>query len=529
MISLKVFSSSNSKFIFGIIISLAWELGALNVIMFYFSVSDFFGKSAVFIGLAIALGIVSSPLLGWIGDAFIGRYKGAKYCIISLWTLSVLHGAAEVVMKYREESDNWIFSLLWKIIGIFTSAVGGFVLVCGFHFGLDQIADSPSWQVSSYVSWYCWSYFLVFVIKSVAFECTDKLIGIATITLVLSVAICLDFLCKQNVSIQSKSSNSLKLVYQVLKYAAKNKYPQTSSAFSYWDSKKSRIDLAKARYGGPFTADEVDDVKAFLKIIVIVVICVFLPGVFYTFTMFSGYKIMYHYRDLSLVQGTFDYRHCFVRSVIYNSASYILVLAIPLYECFIYPYIWKHVASITISKRFVVGIFLLFVTQLSYVTLETAGHYDVSSRNISVPCFLNATREDVVSNETIGLSVYWLILPQIFNAMSIYFWFTSGAEFLCAQSPYSMKSLLVGCMWSTVLTSSCCGIGLSYAFSFIPSTRYINCSISYFAFSFTASGFLVFVTCVAFWWYSKRRRRDDVENECADVGSSSSYGTFVRP
>ena len=44
MIGLKVFSSLNSKFIFGIIISLEWELGALNVIMFYFSVSDFFGN-----------------------------------------------------------------------------------------------------------------------------------------------------------------------------------------------------------------------------------------------------------------------------------------------------------------------------------------------------------------------------------------------------------------------------------------------------------------------------------------------------
>ena len=152
----------------------------------------------------------------------------------------------------------------------------------------------------------------MFVIKSVAFECTDKLIGIGTITLVLSVAICLDFLCKQNVSIQFKSSNSLKLIYRVLKYAAKNKYPQTSSAFSYWDAKKSRIDLAKARYGGPFTSDEVDDVKAFLKIIVIVAICGFLPGVFYMLTMLSGYKIMYHYRDLSLAQGAFDYRHCLV-------------------------------------------------------------------------------------------------------------------------------------------------------------------------------------------------------------------------
>jgi len=465
--------SLKSKLICGTIVSLVWELGAFNVVLFYFSTLDFSGDFSIVTGLGIALGIIALPLIGWLGDAFIGRYKAAKYSIIFLWIFVVVHGVAEVVMKYRNESDDWLFSLFWKVIGMFASIVGGFVIVCGFHLGLDQLADSPSWQVSSYVSWYCWIFFLAYVIKSIAGECTDKLIAIGAIIFFLSVGICLDVLCKKSISIQAKSSNSLKLIYKVLKYAAKNKYPRTSSAFSYWDAKKPRIDLAKARYSGPFTTDEVDDVKAFVKIIIIVTICAFLPGIFYTFTIFSGYKIMYHYSD-SMAQGTPDYRHCLVHSIIYSSPSYLIVLAIPLYECFVYPYMWKQLASVTISRRFVVGIFLLFITQLSYATLETMGHYIASSKNISVPCFLHSMEKNVINNETIGLSIYWLVLPDIFNAISSYFCFSSGLEFLCAQSPYPMKSLLVGCMWSAILLSASCEVGVSHAFSLIASTRYIS-------------------------------------------------------
>jgi len=49
------------------------------------------------------------------------------------------------------------------------------------------------------------------------------------------------------------------------------KYPRQRSAFTYWEDKiPSRIDLAKSKYGGPFTTEQVEDVKTFFRILVII-------------------------------------------------------------------------------------------------------------------------------------------------------------------------------------------------------------------------------------------------------------------
>ena len=70
--------------------------------------------------------------------------------------------------------------------------------------------------------------------------------------------------------IEPKSSQSLKTIYQVLKFAAKHKAPLNRSALTYWEEDiPSRLDLRKSRYGGPFTTEQVEDVKTFFKILAI--------------------------------------------------------------------------------------------------------------------------------------------------------------------------------------------------------------------------------------------------------------------
>jgi len=69
----------------------------------------------------------------------------------------------------------------------------------------------------------------------------------------------------------------MKLIYQVLRYAAKNKYPSMRSAFTYWEDKPyTRIDLGKRKYGGPFTTEQVEDVKTFFRVLVLLIVA--FPG-----------------------------------------------------------------------------------------------------------------------------------------------------------------------------------------------------------------------------------------------------------
>ena len=75
--------------------------------------------------------------------------------------------------------------------------------------------------------------------------------------------------------IQKAGLNPLKNIYKVLKYSWKHKVPEHRSAFTYWEEDiPHRIDLGKNKYGGPFTNEEVEDTKTFLRILPLL-LCLF--------------------------------------------------------------------------------------------------------------------------------------------------------------------------------------------------------------------------------------------------------------
>ena len=85
--------------------------------------------------------------------------------------------------------------------------------------------------------------------------------------------------------IEPKSPQSLKNIYKILKFAAKHKAPLKRSALTYWEEDiPSRLDLGKSRYGGPFTTEQVEDVKTFFRILVVSV------GIFLTVLAWGYYN-----------------------------------------------------------------------------------------------------------------------------------------------------------------------------------------------------------------------------------------------
>ncbi len=58
----------------------------------------------------------------------------------------------------------------------------------------------------------------------------------------------------------------------MIKFAVIHKKPLKKSAFTYCDEEiPSRIDYGKQRYGGPFTTEQVEDVKVLLRIVLVLV------------------------------------------------------------------------------------------------------------------------------------------------------------------------------------------------------------------------------------------------------------------
>ena len=70
--------------------------------------------------------------------------------------------------------------------------------------------------------------------------------------------------------IEPESPQSITTIYRVLKFAAKHKAPLNCSAFTYWDENiPSRINLGKSKYGGPYTSEQVEDIKTIMRLFVI--------------------------------------------------------------------------------------------------------------------------------------------------------------------------------------------------------------------------------------------------------------------
>ena len=87
--------------------------------------------------------------------------------------------------------------------------------------------------------------------------------------------------------------NPYKTVFKIINFARKHKHPLRRSAFTYCDNYiPSRLDFAKERYGGPFTTEQVENVKTFLRILIVLfaigpVFALEVPGSYFLFPVFG--------------------------------------------------------------------------------------------------------------------------------------------------------------------------------------------------------------------------------------------------
>ena len=139
--------------------------------------------------------------------------------------------------------------------------------------------DASAENITCFLVWYVFSIFGGFWVSKTLLPtrttCVDPLSVWAWIIPCLVPSVCMAIVCctifllaPKYLIVEPKSPQSLKTIYCVLKFAAKHKVPINRSAFTYWEEDlPSRLDLGKLRYGGPFTTEQVEDVKTFFKIL----------------------------------------------------------------------------------------------------------------------------------------------------------------------------------------------------------------------------------------------------------------------
>ena len=134
--------------------------------------------------------------------------------------------------------------------------------------------------------------------------------------------------------------NPVSLIFKVLKYALKHKYPVQRSAFTYCESKQpTRLDYGKSKYGGPFTTEQVEDVKTFLRVLAVVAVISMLYGPTESmYVSYPGLKRQFH---------SYSHSNCLfnVCDGVYTMSSF-TVYSIPLYELLINPCLRNRSPSI---------------------------------------------------------------------------------------------------------------------------------------------------------------------------------------
>ena len=238
--------------------------------------SDFSGPMKRLVSIPIALIFVSAPLSGWLADAKFGNYKVFRVGSVVLFICTVMNCFFMISEALAWENNSvlkWIhFCLVCSLLAVGICAC----FVTALPLGLDQMPDASSSNVSSYIAWFVCSVFIGLFLGEVFGLFKHNGLNIFVLcslfcTLCMSVVLILNFLFSPKwLIIEPKSPQSLRIIYRVLKFAVKHKIPLNRSAFTYWEEDlPSRIDLGKSKYGGPFTMEQVKDVKTILRLLAI--------------------------------------------------------------------------------------------------------------------------------------------------------------------------------------------------------------------------------------------------------------------
>ena len=498
----------------GALLILIWSLTCFSVILYpgYAAHSDFI--------YYFAACIVTLPIAGWLADVYFGRYKIIRYSMRLMFASLIIYNTLLVTEPYIDKTLAEILRIVTaSALAIGWSGVAANII----QFGVDQLTDASSSELSSYISWLTWAFFLSSFIISISQSCSCQSYDTSTTFLIFPLlctsSVVSDLLLNHWLVKEPVTHNPLKLIYQVLRYAVKNKYPRLRSAFTYWEDKPYyRIDLGKAKYGGPFTTEQVEDVKTFFRILVLIGSFSVILGLIILLGQ-SVNNMMYHFKDDDYIPYCEDtvskyMRNCYSRKAVTYFGDITIVILVPVLEIVSHSQQLKRTCFpyMGIMRRILLGLLLLLLFEVLLLVVEVTGV--TVTQNHNVTCLLNAGADDLLNSHVLDLSNKWLLLPQFVSGAANYVLLQSGLEFLCAQSPYSMRGLLFGALWYTLfLITPIARLTLQWVARLTSKGSLKNCGIWYyialmvFTLSFIGSVILL-KKC-----YSLRRRDENLHNE----------------
>ena len=186
------------------------------------------------------------PFTGWLADVYLGRYKIVCWSMWIMWMASMLATAGSVVAQLMD-SHHKIFqdfsSAMFLIVAIAFRGYQANII----QFGLDQLQDASTTEITAFIRWYVWTYISSRAIFQFTHTCLNDIyhtLGQIVICISLTIVISSSFIISLCLVQEPVTQNPFKLIYKVIRYAIKHKHPRCRSAFTYCeDELPSRIDF----------------------------------------------------------------------------------------------------------------------------------------------------------------------------------------------------------------------------------------------------------------------------------------------
>ena len=493
------------------------------------------GRIVLVVGQGVLLLVY--PLLGHLADVYLTRYRALKASSIILTiisfvgsiyllidTIATVFGHIQIFHQPPTDAIEFVGIMSYIIgLGLFEANI--------IQFGLDQLLEAPTTKLISFINWYYWAQSvgglaLFYVYESgqvtqltmlspdqhntstTTIHLVAKLIDNVAIILVTMINASLIFtfhVYKKRFYVQKAGLNPFKNIYKVLKYSWKHKVPERRSAFTYWEEDiPRRIDLGKNKYGGPFTNEEVEDTKTFLRILPLL-LCLF------------GYHLAGDgYSATIQLQRTSCPSLPVLLLIVYNPqhlAAFVTVVGIPLYRLVIVKIIPKFTSVRMITKMWI-GLYLSLIQVALYIIVVV--NHDTSHLPEHIAYGTRQSRylpgrecyESQISHHQMNPldNIYlWFIIPQLLNGLSSLLVSMTVFEFICAQAPHTTQGLLIG-LWYATFSIRYLVVGILDNL-IIERRSWLICE--------GVKGFLILVSLVLFSCVSRRyryRQRDEIIN-----------------
>ena len=442
--------------------------------------------------------LIFCPIGGWLADTRIGRYRVIHYSMWIMWIALMFATSSELLAQ----GSIWYKSYLRYPI-LYVLAVVAAVGFSGFQsnsvqLGITQLSNASTIEITSFITWYVMTFYISNVtLQYVTLNCIlpdtsdERFICIKTfvVALLLTIALALDFLFHNCLTKEQPTGKPLSLIFGVVKFSMKYRYSTVSE-----HEMPSPFDIAKYIYGGPFTSQEVEDVKSMLRIILLIAVCSIVCAAI-TPVEYAIKKIEY---GLMRSNGL---TRCYERLSMYYNDFFFTIGIVVLYELVIYPLFHKCLPQLRITSQFLLGIVLFLFRILALIGIETVAYTKQHAPN----CIFTTRRQ-------VDIDYKWLLVPGLTGGLSTFLFILSAIKFIWAQTPHFMTGLAFGIMYAFLALYTLIHLAIALPFLFIGSVPWdhypLTCGIWYFVMQAVIGLVGLIVGSIAFKKYKERTRHD---------------------